>query len=593
MDRMHPPGLKLHDFFARASAAPEAIWISRAREMAQVAGPVDQSTARPLDHVLLAVKDNIDVLGFPTTAACPAFSYRPTASSVTVQRLIDAGATVVGKTNLDQFACGLVGTRSPYGEVPNAINPDYVSGGSSSGSAVAVSLGLVDAALGTDTAGSGRVPAAFNNVVGIKPSRGLLSLTGSVPACRHIDCISVFSRTVPGAMAVLLAAAGHDAADPYSSNRGLDPRFIAERPRLGIPAAKSLEFFGDALSARAFERSLELVASLGAVFSPIDLTDMLEVANALYEDAWVAERYNAIAPFFDLHQDKMDPVVRSIIAKGKRFSASDLFSAMHQLNRVKQATLSLWDRIDVLVVPTAPTFPTRQAVREEPVLRNRELGYYTNFVNLLDLAAVAVPSVMRDDQLPFGVTLIGPAQSELRLAELAERIHAASGMLSNETPSSVLANAQAIRFSREKNSTVKVVAVGAHMRGLPLNHQLEERGARLVGEAKTAPLYRLFQLPDSVPPKPGLVRADAGATGHAIDVEVWEMPTTSFGSFVAGIAAPLGIGTIELADGSKVQGFLCESAALSNATEISRFGGWRAFLNHLSTSIDQPPGSPT
>lgn len=570
----------LERFIAHADVAPSAIWISRLTSASQQARNVSSSPNAPLANRLLAVKDNIDVAGFATTAACPAFSYTPLASASVVQRLTDAGATVVGKTNLDQFACGLVGTRSPYGEVPNSFNQDFVSGGSSSGSAAAVSLGLVDIALGTDTAGSGRIPAAFNNLVGIKPSRGLLSLFGSIPACRHLDCISIFARTVPEAVAVLEAAAGYDPADPYSSARALDSRFMPERARIGVPQASALEFFGDTLSARAFEQSLELVSATEISYVPIDLAPMVEVAHALYEDAWIAERYNAIAPFFDQHQDEMDPVVRSIIGHGKRFSASQLFSAMTALARQRQLVLPMWHKIDALLVPTAPTFPSRRAVKEEPIERNRELGYYTNFVNLLDLAAIAVPTVFRSDGLPFGITLIGPAGSELRLAELAQRIHAASGLPLGANLSGTMAPNSRTPFARASGATVKLVAVGAHMSGLPLNSQLQERGARKVSDSHTAPCYRLFQLANSTPPKPGLVRvSDTG--GSRIAVEVWEMPMEGYGSFVAGIPWPLGIGSIEMSDGSMLQGFVCDSSAVAQARDISEFGGWRAFLAGL------------
>ena len=582
MDTSDNFGAKADFFIAHADAAPASIWVSRVTSSSQLTANASSRAGAALADRLLAVKDNIDVAGFATTAACPAFSYQPVTSATVVQRLTDAGATVVGKTNLDQFACGLVGTRSPYGEVPNCFNQDFVSGGSSSGSAAAVSLGLADIALGTDTAGSGRIPAAFNNLVGIKPSRGLLSLHGSVAACRHLDCVSIFARTVPEAVTVLQVAAGYDFADPYSLSRRLDGRFMPERARVGIADPASLEFFGDGLSAKAYQQSLELVRAIGVIYSPIDLAPMVEVAHALYEDAWIAERYNAIAAFFDRHQDEMDPVVRTIIGHGKRFSASDLFSAMTALGQKRQAVLPMWDRIDALLVPTAPTFPSRKAVRDEPIERNRELGYYTNFVNLLDMAAVAVPTVFRSDGLPFGVTLIGPARSELRLAELAQRIHEASGLPLGATPGGVAPKMTA-PFARPGGSTVKLVAVGAHMSGLPLNGQLQERGARKVTDSNTAPCYRLYQLPNSTPPKPGLVRV-AGVEGTAIAVEVWEMPVDAYGSFVAAIAWPLGIGSIEMSDGSMLQGFVCDSSAVANARDISEFGGWRAFLSSARVS---------
>jgi allophanate hydrolase len=579
---------RLTQFDHQRSRAADQIFISHRSS--------SQSTPRPgaegqlLSNMLLAVKDNIDVEGFDTTAACPAFAYRPAASAAVVQRLAAAGATVVGKTNLDQFACGLVGTRSPYGEVPNAIHPDFVSGGSSSGSAVAVAAGLVDIALGTDTAGSGRVPAAFNNIVGIKPSRGLLSLSGSVPACRHLDCISIFARSVPLAVKTLKAAAGYDASDPFSQARELDAHFMGDAPRLAMPNPDCLEFFGDKLSADAFARSLELARASGAQLVPVDMSPMIEAARALYEDAWVAERYNAIASFFDQHQDEMDPVVRAIIGSGKRFTASDLFSAMVRLGQQRQKSAAIFEDCDALLVPTAPTFPSRAAVRAEPFERNRELGYYTNFVNLFDLAAIAVPTTFRSDDLPFGVTLIGAAGSDLRLADFAQRLHENSGL---HLGADRHAEQESMPISwNARSNTVKVVAVGAHMQGLPLNGQLRERGARLLAATRTAPLYRLFKLADCVPPKPGLVRVASGEPGSAIAVEVWEMPLAEFGSFVAAIPHPLGIGVIELADGSQVQGFVCEASALKDENDITGFGGWRAFLDHAKTQTSPTISDP-
>ena len=580
---------RLAQFDADRARHADEIFISR--RGSPFSSPDVGAEGRELSGMLLAVKDNIDVQGFDTTAACPAFAYRPPASAHVVKLLQAAGASVVGKTNLDQFACGLVGTRSPYGEVPNAINPDFVSGGSSSGSAVAVSLGLVDVALGTDTAGSGRIPAAFNNIVGIKPSRGLLSLTGSIPACRHLDCISIFARTVPLAVKTLKAAAGYDSHDPFSTPRDLDAHFMSDAPKLAIPDARGLEFFGDRLSADAFIESLELVRSCGGELVEVDITSMVEAAHSLYEDAWVAERYNAIAPFFDRSQEQMDPVVRAIIGSGKKFTASDLFSAMVRLGNQRRASSSIFKTFDAMLVPTAPTFPTRAAVRSEPFERNRELGYYTNFVNLFDLAAIAVPTTIRSDGLPFGVTLIGPAGSDLRLADFAQRIHESSGLFLGADKDRRQEPAPA-HWSARRN-TIKVVAVGAHMLGLPLNGQLQERGARLLQVTRTAPHYRLYKLAGSMPPKPGLMRAAKESAGTAIAVEVWEMPVSEYGSFVAAIPHPLGIGVIELADGSKVQGFVCEASAVNDEDDISTFGGWRAFLDqhpasHSSTSSSTP-----
>lgn len=567
---------RVADFNRAADAAPASLWIARGTAVSAAAQGASNDSGS-LAGKLFAVKDNIDVAGYATTAACPEFERRPTESAIVVQRLLDAGASVVGKTNLDQFACGLVGTRSPYGAVPNAFDPRYISGGSSSGSAVAVALGLVDFSLGTDTAGSGRVPAGLNNIVGLKPSRGLLSTRGVLPACAHIDCPSIFARTVQEAIEVLLAAAGHDPDDPYSRELPLDARAFPDRFRFAIPGAAQLEFFGDTLAEAAFRDACERLQELGGTPSPIDYAPLSEAAAALYEDAWVAERYAAIRRFFDTEPDAVHPVVRAIVEKGRRYSAADLFDAMTRMAGYGQRAAAIWKDTDVLVVPTAPTIYTIAELEADPIELNRRMGLYTNAVNLLDMAAIAVPSSMRPDGLPFGITLIGPAGSDLRLAELAARYHAATGLTLGVSSEPVPAPTAP---ARPAGSTVRVAVVGAHLAGLPLNGQLLERGARLVGQVRTAPSYRFYALANTTPPKPGLIRVDDGE-GVSIDAEVWEMPVTAYGSFVALIPAPLGIGTIELDNGALVQGFLCEPAALKGATDISAYGGWRAYMASL------------
>jgi allophanate hydrolase len=570
----HPESIaqRLARFNDEAASAPANIWIDRSTV---VAG----ADSGPLAGLLAAVKDNIDVAGFPTTAACPPFAYRPTRSATVVERLLAAGATVVGKTNLDQFACGLVGTRSPFGAVQNAFKPEYVSGGSSSGSAVAVALGLVDVSFGTDTAGSGRVPAGLNNIVGLKPSRGWMSTRGVVPASQHIDCVSIFAHTVPQAIDVLKAVAGHDPECPYSRPLALDPAAMPTQFRFGLPNAAQLEFFGDDLARTAFDEAVAALEGLSGTLSRVDYAPMLEAATALYEDVWVADRYASIREFFDTHPDDVDPTVRTIIGAGKKYVAADVFTAMGRMGLLRQYADGLWKDIDVLVVPTAPTAHTIAAVQADPIARNRELGYYTNFVNLLDLAAIAVPASMRADGLPFGITLIGPAGSELRLADLAQRFHQQTGLTLGATGRPL---PHAVPIARPAGTTVKVAVVGAHLSGLPLNGQLLERGARLLSTSKTAPTYRFYALAGTVPPKPGMVRVAEG--GVAIEAEVWEVPMREYGSFVAGIPGPLGIGTIELEDGSSVQGFLCEAAALAGAEDISSFGGWRAYMRRPSAA---------
>jgi allophanate hydrolase len=568
-DSHDPLALRLARFERAAANASPAIWISRGP---LVAGDTDTRQPRPLAGKLFAVKDNIDVAAYPTTAGCPDFAWRPEQSATVVQKLLQAGASLVGKTNLDQFACGLVGTRSPYGAVPNAFNPAYISGGSSSGSAVSVALGLVDFSLGTDTAGSGRVPAGLNNIVGLKPSRGLLSTAGILPACAHIDCPSIFTRSVAEAVEVLLCAAGVDSRDPWSRALSLDNRAFPSRFRFGIPDAAHLQFFGDQQAEAAFAQACARLRELGGEMLPIDYAPLADAATSLYEDAWVAERYAAIRPYFDAHADTVDPVVRSIIDQGRRYDAAQLFDAMRQMAAWRQQATAAMQDIDVLVVPTAPTIYTLQEIAEEPIARNRNLGLYTNSVNLLDLAAIAVPSSIRPDGLPFGITLIGPAGSELQLAELAARYHAATGLCLGVSQDPVPA---ARNFTALAGGTIQVAVVGAHLSGMPLNWQLLERGAHLLASTRTAACYRLVELANTSPPKPGLLRGEPGA---AIDVEVWQIPLAGYGSFVALIPAPLGIGSIELADGSVVQGFLCESHALRDARDITEFGGWRAWL---------------
>ncbi|MET0204118.1 MAG: allophanate hydrolase [Casimicrobiaceae bacterium] len=589
----------LHDAYRRGTLRPSDVvegWLARdARErdapvwIATVpaavlrthAGRLDQmladdrdaALARPLFGVLAAVKDNIDVAGLPTTAACPAFAYAPAQSAPVVAALEAAGAIVVGKTNLDQFATGLVGTRSPYGAVPNAFDPRFISGGSSSGSAVAVATGLVHVALGTDTAGSGRVPAGFNTLVGWKPTRGLLSTRGVVPACRSLDCVSIFALTVADAARVFAAAASRESPATRPRAALLDRARLQGTFAFAIPRRDQLEFHGDARAAQAFDAAVDRIAVLGGVASEIDFAPWRTVAAMLYEGPHVAERHAGIRAFFDAHLDALDPTVRNIVAGACGYSATDLFEAQALLDDRRSALAPLWDACDVLVVPTAPTIYTIADIEAAPVERNRRLGAYTNFVNLLDLAAIAVPASLRDDGLPFGITLIGPAGSDLMLAELAQRFHADTGL-----PLGALgAPMPAVEPLLPRSDTTHLTVVGAHLAGLPLNRELIERGARLVRPMRTAAAYRLYALPGTVPPKPGLVRS-ANGDGAAIDVEVWEMPTPAFGAFVAAIPSPLSIGTIALEDGSRVQGFLCEAAAVEGADDITHYGGWRAYV---------------
>ncbi|WP_372825940.1 allophanate hydrolase [Polaromonas sp.] len=560
---------------AHDAALASAAWIHRPAQPLRNTAAAGSSSA--LAGLAFAVKDNIDVAGWPTTAACPAFAYTPTAHAAVVQKLLDAGAQLLGKTNLDQFACGLNGTRSPFGPVPNAINPLYVSGGSSSGSAYVVATGQVDFALGTDTAGSGRVPAGLNNIVGLKPSRGLISARGVVPAAQSVDCVSIFARTVATAVQVLEAAMGHDPLDAWSRKPVMASQPYPASFRFGVPSA--LLFHGDAAAELAFKEAITRVQAMGGTAVPIDFSPLADVAALLYESALVAERYTAIRGFFDAHEAQVVEPVRSIIAAGRNYSAADLYEVQTRIKLLGQQADAMWAQIDCLLVPTAPTHYTIAQMQQDPVALNRNLGAYTNFVNLLDYAALSVPSSIRPDGLPFGITLIGPAGSDWQLAELGQRYHHLSGLTQGAT-GAPLPEMHPVAGLR-RPAMVRVAVVGAHLSGMPLNSQLTERGATLAGSAATAPHYRLYALPGTTPPKPGLLRV-ADNQGERIALEVWNMPLADYGSFVAMIPAPLGIGTLQLDDGSNVQGFVCEAQALQNgALDISHLGGWRAYTQSL------------
>jgi allophanate hydrolase len=520
----------------------------------------------PLYGIPFVIKDNIDLAGVPTTVACPDFAYTPTRSAFVVERLIAAGAIPLGKTNLDQFATGLVGTRSPYGACHNSVQPEYVSGGSSSGSAVAVACRLASFSLGTDTAGSGRVPAAFNGLIGLKPTLGRLSTRGVVPACRTIDCVTIFATTAADAARVLDCAAGFDAEDPQSRRLGNQP---LTGLRFGLPRAAQLEFFGDREYERLFHAAVARLESLGGRPVEVDFAPFLEAARLLYEGPWVAERYAAVGEFLEAHPDSVLPVTRRIIAGGKARLAVDAFRAQYRLAELKRRSEAAWSQVDVLLTPTAGTIYTIAAVEADPVTLNSNLGYYTQFMNLLDLSGVAVPAGRRTDGLPFGVTLVGPAGTERALLALAGRFEAAG------TAAGVAATT-ATAAARVPPGYVAIAVCGAHMAGLPLNHQLTDRGGLKIAALPTAPCYRLIALPGGPPFRPGLLKvADGGA---AIELEVWALPSAQVGSFVAAIPAPLGIGRCELADGSSVSGFICEGYAEAGATDITAYGGWRAYL---------------
>jgi allophanate hydrolase len=549
--------------YARMAAGQPAAWIAvvpegeaRARaEELQAEGP----RGRALWGVPFAVKDNIDVAGMVTTAGCPAFAYPATTTAPAVQRLLDAGAILVGKTNLDQFATGLVGTRSPYGTCHSVLDPALISGGSSSGSAVVVAEGIVPFALGTDTAGSGRVPAAANGIVGLKPSLGLVSTRGVVPACRSIDCVSVFASTVDLAHRVLDVLA----AQPASAAAALAVAVAGgARWRVGVPAR---EAWGLAEGqAAAYAAALAALAEWTDVVE-VDLAPLLAAGELLYEGAFVAERLTTVGPLLATRPEVLHPVVRHVVSRGLDRTAVELFADQHRLADLAEQLAPLWDAVDVLACPTVPDLPTIEAVLDDPVGANTALGRWTHGVNLLDLCALTVPAGVRPDGLPGSLSLIGPAGTDRRLAAVAQGVDPG-----------------------EHGTEVELAVVGAHLRGLPLHHQLSDRGARFVRSGRTAPVYRLHVL-DTEPPKPGMVRVGPGQGGGPVEAEVWALDVAAFGSFVAEVPPPLTIGTVELEDGTRVKGFLCEPAALDGTEDITATGSWRIWWERDRPASCPPP----
>ncbi|HTV24872.1 MAG TPA: allophanate hydrolase [Polyangiaceae bacterium] len=574
-------------------------WAAIEAQLADVEARRAAGAHLPLYGVPFAIKDNIDLSDVPTTAACPSYATTPRQSAPVVAALIAAGAIALGKTNLDQFATGLVGQRSPYGACASAFDARYISGGSSSGSALAVALGLVSFALGTDTAGSGRVPAAFNNVVGLKPTRGLLSTRGLLPACRSLDCVSVFAGNVADAALVFELTAGFDARDPFSRPAQPGALSIPSRSspstssanassafRFGVPAKEQLQFFGDERAEAAFAGALDRLRELGGQAVAVDFEPFAQAAALLYQGPWVAERGAAVGEFIAREPAGLDPTVAGIIGGAKRWSAVDGFLAQQRLRELSRQVDALWDDIDVLVVPTTPTSYTQAEVAADPLGPNARLGTYTNFTNLLDLCGLAVPAGFKSELQPVGVTFLGPAFADRALWSLADRLHQSYRLHVGATEHRVLPEpppaaparrpGRAIAAVPRVFQSIRLAVVGAHLDGQPLHYQLTELGARLEQATVTSPHYRLFALDGTVPAKPGLVRQTRG--GSPIQLEVYSLDPTGFGQFVAQVAQPLCIGNVELASGEWVKGFLCEPSATERARDITELGGWRAYL---------------
>lgn len=571
---IYKPEDVIREVYRRIEAAGDnPIWIEQfpmEAAIRQAASLKNCNVHLPLYGFPCAIKDNINVAGLPTTAACPGYKYHPQQDSFVVKRLMEAGAIVVGKTNLDQFATGLTGARSPFGVCRNAINPDFISGGSSSGSAVAVALGQVSFALGTDTAGSGRVPAALNNIVGLKPSRGLVSGSGVVPASASLDCVSVFSLSVEDAQTVLNVIDCTDVDDIYVRR---DRAQIAKRTvgiKVGVPRLDQVANLSESGFDTLFVHAQARMQAMGHELVDVDISPLLECGALLYNGPILAERYQALSAILQIKPDAVLPIIRKVVEPGEKFSGAEVYAAQQYVQKLGHAAEKIWSLVDVLMLPTVEAAFTIEQVLAEPIKLNARLGRYTNFVNLLDMSALALPAGFSKQGLPFGVTLLAPALHDHWLGQIGARFQQLLGISLGATPH-VLSGSGA---------SISVAVVGAHLSGQPLNYQLLERGAKLLKSCRTASCYRLYALPNTTPPKPGLVKLSA-SEGKGIAVEVWNMPVSQFGSFVAMIPAPLGIGTLELEDGEQVKGFMCEPYGLEGARDISEFGGWVAYLESL------------
>ena len=547
----------------RAQEVDDPIWIHLLDET-EVRAFVDRLSAinisdAPLWGIPFALKDNIDLAGSPTTAGCPRFAYTPERSATVVERLLQAGAIPIGKTNLDQFATGLTGTRSPYGPVRNAIDPAYIAGGSSSGSAAAVAQGIVPFALGTDTAGSGRVPAAFHGLVGFKPTRGWLSTQGVVPACQTLDCVSIFTRTITDAQSIANVAGGFQQEDAFS--RSIDfAGFSADSPCFGVFPAHRLPWFGNEIYADLYRR---FIVDLQVEVREVNPEPFLTVGKLLYEGPWLAERVAAVGEFMDTNPDAIFPITREVIKAGQVASAVDYFQALYKLASIQREVETYFSAVDVLIAPTVPTHFTLAEVKADPLGTNNRLGTFTNFVNLLNLCAVAIPAGETDQGLPFGITLIARAGHDHALLDTAAS----------------LLGEKVARDAHPRSGEQFLAVCGAHLSDQPLNSELASRGAWLVAQSRTSKNYRLWALPDGK--RPALVRDDIG--GEAIDLEIWSLPERSFGSLLTTVAPPIAVGQVELEDGREVIGFLGAVGAEVHATDITHFRGWRAYQKSRSS----------
>ncbi|MFK7880214.1 allophanate hydrolase [Roseobacter sp.] len=529
----------------------------------------------PLWGIPFAVKDNIDVAGIETTAACPAYAYMPEQDAFVVGKLRAAGALVIGKTNLDQFATGLVGVRSPYGVPLNSIDPAIAPGGSSAGSGVIVGHGAVTFSLGTDTAGSGRVPAALNNIVGLKPTLGTLSASGVVPACRTLDTVSIFAHTVDDAYAVYSVAQGYDEKDAYS--RAIAHGLMSAPPkslRIGVPDKASVQFYGDTTQEAAFSRDVARLVASGAEIVEVDFTPLYAIAAMLYQGAWVAERHTVIAELLDKDPEAVHPVTRQIVGLAETLSADDAFRGFYRLADLKREAAPMLAGLHMLCVPTIPDFVTVEELQADPIGPNNRMGTYTNFVNLMDMCGIAVPTAPRSDGRPGSVTLLAEAGQDALVASVARSFE-------QDCPRSMGASRFALPQPKPLPDPVPdridLAVCGAHMSGLPLNSEMTKLGAQFVRSDKTAPCYKFYALSGGPPVRPGLVRASGNGTG-SVSIEIWSLPKTAMGQFIEGIPAPLAIGSVELADGTWVKSFVCEADGTTDARDITDLGDWRQFL---------------